>query len=119
MLGTIITIRYEDSIAIINDLLYLALNKVAHIFACILFQASDGVADTPNHSNATWGYPGENRCWLDNKYLVTAGDSSNVFPISTLDTCSDDIAGIDPGLDPVDNYVRRNTKLDAHKVFIV
>jgi hypothetical protein len=50
--------------------------------------SGDGVTDTPAHYAATENYYGANSCWTD--YV--------------LDTCQD-VPGIDPGVDPIDNYM--------------
>lgn len=47
----------------------------------------DGVEDTPAHAKPTDEYPGYESCWRN----------------ASLNTCDDDIPGIDKGTDPIDN----------------
>ena len=54
-------------------------------------QGGDSVADTPAHEKATSRTPGVASCWRD------------VDP--PLNTCPDNETSIDPGLDPIDNYM--------------
>ncbi|GKZ00468.1 hypothetical protein MPSEU_000999300 [Mayamaea pseudoterrestris] len=59
------------------------------VFEDMPISDGDGVQDTPAQAAATWEYAGFATCWQ----------------ASQLDTCNDTLIDIDPGLDPVSNYM--------------
>jgi hypothetical protein len=66
-------------------------------FAVYTNLLNDGVTDTPSHAAPSEEYPGIEVCW------------KNQNNQTMLDTCDDSkLPGIDPGLDPVDNYMNYN-----------
>lgn len=76
----------EDGCATAADATYYDDDDNLNTYANLV---NDGVADTPSHALPTDEYPGQATCWQN----------------ASLNTCDDNIPGIDVGPDPVDNYM--------------